>query len=162
MPNDSQLKCPECAAPIKMRSFRLFNDFRIRCQSCGHLQNFLPFHFSKPSSDKEMPTRSQLARMIIHAGQLRSSFSMLLWIGLILILPFIFPRIGPDMLPFVWLSGCGLITWGLTYLICHRMVTCPKCGASLWNCGTGNFKPRRLRLRDDSSACPGCHAEFLP
>lgn len=44
----------------------------------------------------------------------------------------------------------------MTKFYCRRAVTCPVCGASPWDCGTGNFKPRRMRLRTDVHACPNC------
>jgi len=44
----------------------------------------------------------------------------------------------------------------MTKFYCRRAVTCPVCGASLWDCGTGNFKPRRMRLRADVHAGPNC------
>ena len=34
---------------------------------------------------------------------------------------------------------------------------CPQCGASLWGCGTGNFKPWRMKVRKDVTECPTCH-----
>ena len=49
----------------------------------------------------------------------------------------------------------------LTELVCKPMVKCPHCSASLWKCGTGNFKPRRMRIRDDAKTCPNCHADFV-
>lgn len=98
--------------------------------------------------------------MIFFTGQIHFFFSLVGWLGLFPILLFIFLEISPDMLPFVWMPSCLLVVWGLTFLICHHMVTCPKCGTSLWNCGTRSG-PRERRLKDDNDACPGCHAKFL-
>jgi hypothetical protein len=53
--------------------------------------------------------------------------------------------------------GCPLlVSWIFTTLVCKKRVRCPNCDGSLWECGTGNFKPRRLRIRDDATACPHC------
>jgi hypothetical protein len=104
----------------------------------------------------------QLYRTIVRAGQIRSILSMIGWVPLIAISGLLM-QAGPIPEAFgpIFLFGsCLLLEWGLTHLICHRMVKCPFCGASLWNCGTGNFKPRRLRLKPDAKECPTCHAPF--
>lgn len=54
-----------------------------------------------------------------------------------------------------------LISWVLTQVLCKPLVRCPCCDASLWQCGTGNFKPRRMRIRSDATACPNCGAKFV-
>ena len=46
----------------------------------------------------------------------------------------------------------------MTRFYCRPAVRCPHCGGSLWYCGTGNFKPRRMALRADARACRQCGA----
>lgn len=160
MGNDDQMRCRECHAVIKMRSFRLFNGFHIQCQECGVQQTLLPFR-RKSDPENEMLTRTQLHRMIIFAGGLRTLSSMTCWVVLVFLLSQVFPQMDPDNRILIWIVSCLIIPWPLTILFCHQLVTCPKCGVSLWNCRSGNFKPGRLRLKDDTEACPSCHAEFL-
>ncbi len=70
-------------------------------------------------------------------------------------------RIDPTwFLGLYFLSGL-LVMALLTRLICHRAVICPWCGSSLWDCGTGNFKPRRLTLKRNVKACPSCGADII-
>jgi hypothetical protein len=46
----------------------------------------------------------------------------------------------------------------MTRFYCLQAVCCPHCGGSLWYCGSGNFKPRRMHLRADARACRQCGA----
>jgi hypothetical protein len=55
----------------------------------------------------------------------------------------------------IFLPGGG-VCWLVTHLICRPMVVCPFCGESLWECGTGNFKPRRMKIRTGVTGCPNC------
>jgi hypothetical protein len=50
----------------------------------------------------------------------------------------------------------GGLTWLLDLLLWSRLLRCPKCNATLWGCITHNIKARRIRIRADASACPGC------
>ena len=49
-----------------------------------------------------------------------------------------------------------LVVWIVTKAYCEKAVVCPYCGGSLWKCGTGNFKPRKMHVRDDARECPHC------
>ncbi len=60
----------------------------------------------------------------------------------------------------IFVAGLIFVSWLMTEFYCKRRVTCPICGGSLWKCGTGNFKPRHMRLRGDISECPTCHARI--
>jgi len=58
--------------------------------------------------------------------------------------------------------GTGLLVMLVyTRWIFRKSVPCPICGGSLWDCGTGNFKPRRMRVRNDALCCPHCHADIV-
>lgn len=46
----------------------------------------------------------------------------------------------------------------LTRHYCRRAVRCPHCNASLWDCGTGSFKARHMRVRAD--VCTSCDAQI--
>ena len=54
-----------------------------------------------------------------------------------------------------------VVCWLLTKFYCRQAVRCPHCGASLWGCGTGNFKPRRMKVRKDVTECPTCHTPIM-
>jgi hypothetical protein len=53
-----------------------------------------------------------------------------------------------------------LVCWAVTVKYCRRFVSCPHCGGSLWSCGTGSFKARRMRIKKDMHSCPHCRAKF--
>ena len=53
----------------------------------------------------------------------------------------------------------GLFCWWMTHAYCRKAVVCPFCGGSLWDCGSGNFKPRRMRVV--AGCCPRCETEIL-
>jgi hypothetical protein len=65
-------------------------------------------------------------------------------------------RAGPAVL-FLCVFGIPLLVcWTWTVKVCHTSVTCPSCGDSLWSCGTGNFKARRMRIKKEIHRCPHC------
>ena len=109
-------------------------------------------------------SRDELYWSLARAAQLRSVVTLLAFlpvsVSLMLLLPKAivdFPWSGPLIL-----SGSLLLTGYLfTLLGCRRMVRCPHCNASLWSCGTGNFKARRMRVREDALECPGCGAAIV-
>lgn len=54
--------------------------------------------------------------------------------------------------------GSGLVvSWLMTVFYCRPKVVCPRCSHSLWDCGTNNFKPRRVRIRSGVTCCPHCY-----
>ena len=62
-----------------------------------------------------------------------------------------------SVLPVIVFFGVPLlVSWIVTVLLCKRMVVCPACGGSLWACGSGNFKPRRMKVKDGVNCCPHC------
>lgn len=79
---------------------------------------------------------------------------MLPLVPLIAMIPMVGNKEGGPAL--VYFALCLGVSWIMTRLICRPMVTCPFCGVSLWECGTGNFKPRRMKIRKGVSACPHC------
>jgi len=70
-------------------------------------------------------------------------------------------RLGDAATALVFIGGPLLVTVLMTVLYCRSAVRCPHCGRSLWPCGTGNFKPRRMRLKESATACPGCGAGIV-
>lgn len=121
-----------------------------------------------PMAASQMPTRAELQRALAKAAQARSGLSMLAWV-------FLFPALIPLRFAvsalwgddaagiaylIAWLTGALLISWKLTRQLCIPAVLCPMCGASLWACGTRNFKPRRLKVRKDVCGCLECGARF--
>lgn len=51
-----------------------------------------------------------------------------------------------------------LVCWISTIALCRRMVKCPVCGESLWQMGSGSFKPRRMIIKANVDSCPHCGA----
>jgi hypothetical protein len=49
-----------------------------------------------------------------------------------------------------------LVCWTWTVKVSRTSVRCPSCGSSLWSCGTGNFKARRMRIKKEMHCCPHC------
>ena len=49
-----------------------------------------------------------------------------------------------------------LVCWIWTVKVCRASVTCRSCGSSLWSCGTGNFKARRMQIKKGINCCPHC------
>jgi len=58
-------------------------------------------------------------------------------------------------------GGPLLLSSWLEKTMCRKMVTCPDCGGSLWELGTGNFKPRRMKLKPGIKECPHCQTRIL-
>lgn len=59
------------------------------------------------------------------------------------------------------LFGVPAIVGGvLTRGYCRKAVTCPHCDASLWDCGTGSFKPRHMKVRTSATACSSCSSRI--
>ena len=67
-------------------------------------------------------------------------------------------RLGPFMLILV-IGPPMFVCWGLTCKFCRKVVVCPFCGGSLWRCGSGNFKPRRMQVT--ANCCPQCRAPIV-
>ncbi len=101
----------------------------------------------------------QLLRKLQRAAQVRSIFSMLAILPSLVIGGLIVGDSGNEGLLILIVFGIPmLVSVGITELYCKRIVSCPYCGGTMWNCGTGNFKPRRMKLRKDRDECPKCHA----
>jgi hypothetical protein len=103
-------------------------------------------------------------KRLVKAAQLRMAFAFVggPLAGTVLAIPIM------DMLAAPW---AGLLGFGLafvampatlsafaTVLLCPLVAACPVCGGSLWPCGSGSFKPRRVTVRPEVSACPHCHS----
>jgi hypothetical protein len=110
----------------------------------------------------QMVSRAELHRMLRAAAQTRSLLSMLCWVALLGVLGAVTPPLDRGIAACLWFAGCVFSPWLLGQLVCRRVAKCPVCGHSLWDCGTKNFKPRRLRVRSDVDACPACNTRFLP
>jgi NhaP-type Na+/H+ or K+/H+ antiporter len=108
--------------------------------------------------------RSDLHRRLARVAQLRSVLTMLSALGTMILLGAILPGVPQNAAVLVVLVYFGvplLVCWIVTVLICRRLVTCPYCPNSLWSCGSGNFKPRRMKVRDEVSRCPHCGVPIL-
>ncbi len=109
-------------------------------------------------NEKVIP-REGLLRNLQRVAQVRSLLTML---SFVLILFVGFAVFGDSLsdggMAAIFFGGPFLVMELLTHFYCKRAVTCPYCGGSLWRCGTGNFKPRHMRIRKDAQGCPRCHA----
>lgn len=116
-------------------------------------------------------SRHNLHRQLVWAAMVRSAVtlvSMVPCIVAVMPIAFLLREVLPGrdeltgFIAFGCLIGANLGVMGLmTRFYCHRAVRCPHCGGSLWSLGTGNFKPRRMRVRVDSRACPQCGARVV-
>jgi hypothetical protein len=103
-----------------------------------------------------------LRRQLQRAAQVRSTWVMVLFAPIIFVCFALLPASVTEgstrgWIPILIFFGIWFfLIWLFTRFYCVRKVVCPNCGHSLWRCGTGNFKPRRIKVRKDASACPGC------
>ena len=96
-----------------------------------------------------------LLRNLQRAAQVRSGVTMASVLPLMMLGGLLFGEVGGVIGLF---GGALAVERLMTRFYCRHAVRCPHCGASLWQCGTGNFKPRRMRLRRDAHACRHCGA----
>jgi hypothetical protein len=108
--------------------------------------------------------REELLKQLIRAAQFRSAVTMVAAIPLLMI-AFAIDAFLIGAFPFVffglYFGGFLFVSWVLTKCHCRRAVTCPRCGYSLWSCGSGNFKPRRMRIKEGIAECPNCHTPIV-
>jgi hypothetical protein len=102
--------------------------------------------------------KNDLRQDLVRAAQVRAGVSMLAMLVSLVVGGAILPKAAGDS-PLVLLAVFGpfvLICWLMTVCYCRPKVICPYCLHSLWDCGTGNFKPGRIKVRKDAGECPGC------
>ena len=107
--------------------------------------------------------KDDLRKKLVRAAQVRSVVTMLSVVLSLLLAGELFGesiRVSPVPLIVIF-GGPALVGWLMTVFYCQRTVLCPRCGQSLWNCGTGNFKPRRMKVREDVVECPSCRSPIL-
>jgi hypothetical protein len=112
-------------------------------------------------------SKSKLHWQLVYAAMVRSAVTMLSGLAIFFIaglIAFLLPlddgtkaAIGLGS----FIGGFLLVSWLMTKYYCRRAVRCPRCSESLWDCGTGNFKPRRMKVRDDVRECPNCGAPIV-
>lgn len=107
--------------------------------------------------DQKVISADALLRRLRHVAQVRSVITMLSIFPILLIAVAVFDKESTGVVV-VFFGSQLILAWFLTRFYCKRAVTCPHCGSSLWHCGTGNFKPRRMRIRRDTEGCLKCHA----
>lgn len=104
--------------------------------------------------------KSDLLRRLVQVAQWRAAMTMLAIVPVAIVL-FVLLANHP-LYAVAAVVGTGLaISFALTRLLCTALVKCPHCAHSLWDCGTGNFKPRRMRIRNDATGCPRCGARLV-
>ena len=104
--------------------------------------------------------KSDLRGDLVRAAQVRAGVSMLAMLVSLVVAGAILPKAAINS-PFVLLAFFGpsaLICWLMTVCYCRPKVICPYCLHSLWDCGTGNFKPRRIDVKNDARECPNCNS----
>ena len=114
--------------------------------------------------------REELHEKLVRAAQVRSVSTMLSVIPTIAVAfgaPLLLAQLGApavvtEIIFIPLLFGPPLIVcWILTERYCKPAASCPHCEGSLWACGSGNFKPRRMNVRYDAKACPHCGAPIV-
>jgi len=116
------------------------------------------------ASANEPINRDELLKQLARAAQFRSAVTVLAAVPLLAITFAIDAfLIGAFPIAFfiLYFGGFFFVSWLLTKYHCQAAVKCPRCGVSLWSCGTGNFKPRRMKLRPGIEACPGCQTPIV-
>lgn len=109
---------------------------------------------------KQSIRKSDLRRDLIRVAQARAGVSMLVMLVSLIAAGAVLPKAAGSS-PLVLLVVFGpsaLICWLMTVCYCRPKVSCPYCLHSLWDCGTGNFKPRRIDVRNEAQQCPNCSA----
>ena len=110
--------------------------------------------------------RHDLRRQLARAAQVRSLVSMFSMFPSLLVFgvfgPILHNETAQAIGALLAIFGVPLLVSSLlTRFYCRDAVRCPGCGCSLWDCGTGNFKPRRMRVRDAVRECPGCQTPIV-
>jgi hypothetical protein len=111
--------------------------------------------------------KDDLHRILARAAQVRSVVTMVTFVVGIFVGGGVSAVVGevvgdiPEWVTSIVLGLCAiampvLVAWLMTVAYCRPNVKCPQCEKSLWDCGTGNFKPRRMRVRPDVTECPHC------
>ena len=112
------------------------------------------------TTERQIVRRELLCRLR-HVAQVRSLVSMLSGVAILIAAAAFGESLGPGGMAAVYLGGFLFVMVLLTRFYCGPAVRCPHCGNSLWHCGTGNFKPRRMRIRSEARECSHCHATFV-
>jgi hypothetical protein len=104
--------------------------------------------------------KSDLRRDLVRAAQARAGVSILAMPISLVVADAVLPKaaINSPFALLVFFGPSALICWLMTVFYCRPKVICPYCLHSLWDCGTGNFKPRRIDVRKDATECPNCNA----
>lgn len=107
--------------------------------------------------------RYELLKKLVRAAQVRSIVTMLSVLPSLLIVgAFLGESLDKGVWPLVAVfGGPTIVGWLMTKFYCHPAVICPSCGHGLWECGTGNFKPRRMKIREGVRECPSCHIPIV-
>lgn len=103
-----------------------------------------------------------ISRLTLHNKLVRAAQALaVITLASLIVVLFVmaaFPGKGQNapLLPLVVFGVPLVVSWIVTVFLRKRMVVCPACGGSLWMCGTGNFKPRRMKVKNSDSGCPHC------
>jgi hypothetical protein len=107
----------------------------------------------------------QLAKTAMLKSLAVMGFCVAILFGFALVLPLVEVAIGEDWVTVLFLAAFfglpSVLDLVLRRTFCRNRVRCPFCQASLWTCGTGNFKPRRMKVRADVHACPQCQTPIV-
>jgi hypothetical protein len=109
-------------------------------------------------------SRPWLRKRLVRAAQARSLITLAA-VPFVIVLSALLWPLGPeDVMGTIFMFAVFLVPmlvcWIVTVKLCRTLVTCPLCQGSLWECGSGDFKPRKMRLRTDIDRCPHCGAKF--
>lgn len=122
------------------------------------------------NSSSNLIVREELHQKLARAAQVRSVLTMLSVIpawpiafGVVVLLAQLgAPAFVINTLFIGLIFGAPLVVARiLTDRYCKTAVPCPFCKGSLWACGSGNFKPRRMKVRYDAKECPHCGTPII-
>ena len=113
--------------------------------------------------NKKTISRQELLGRLQRVAQVRSVLTMLSVLPILFVAFAVFGESmggGSGGMAAVSFGGPLVVMVLITQFYCKRAVKCPHCGSSLWHCGTGNFKPRRMRIRKEAEGCLQCHGSL--
>ncbi len=106
--------------------------------------------------------RENLHLRLVRAARVRAGITMLCVLPIAVVVATLPEEwAGPGARAALFFGGVLAVSWALTRFYCRPAVACDNCGKSLWALGTGNFKPRRMKVRKDANECPHCHAPIV-
>jgi len=107
-------------------------------------------------------SKEELLRQLRKAGKVRAIITFLSFFLMWLLAAALFGEsINTGVFAAFFFGGPLIVMHLLTHFYCKPAVICPYCGSSLWHCGNGCFKTRRMKILDDATGCTECGAVLI-